>query len=227
MIDPLPGLQVRWAEPSAGIVHPIYTGRDAGQMKSDKGDAMHKFSPAGWQKLESEERRALIPPARTLEKFGLDKGMTFVDVGAGTGFFSREASKIVGKEGRVVAAEMSPEMIEILKRQGVPREVEVLQSGEYSIPLPDSVADLTWLAFVTHETPDVPRFLKEAARVTKQHGKIVIVEWKKQTEERGPAMEERLAQADLRGQLDGYRILGEGSLNASHYYIELEIQKQS
>jgi ubiquinone/menaquinone biosynthesis C-methylase UbiE len=116
-------------------------------------------------------------------------------------------------------------MIEILRQQGVPSEVEVIQSEEYSIPLPDSVADLTWLAFVTHENPDVPRFLKEVARVTKANGKIVILEWKKQNEERGPAMKERLAQDVLREQTKGFRVIREGSLNPSHYYIELEIQK--
>jgi ubiquinone/menaquinone biosynthesis C-methylase UbiE len=186
---------------------------------------MHKFSPGNWQRLESEDRRKLLPPESTLEKFGLNKGMTFVDVGAGTGFFSREASKIVGKGGKIYAAEMSDEMIDILRRQGVPSEVEVIHSAEYSIPLPDSVADLTWLAFVTHENPDVPRLLKEAARVTKANGKIVILEWKKQIEERGPAMEERLAQDALREQTKGLRVIREGSLNPSHYYIELEIQK--
>jgi ubiquinone/menaquinone biosynthesis C-methylase UbiE len=101
----------------------------------------------------------------------------------------------------------------------------VIHSDEYSIPLPDSVADLTWLAFVTHENPDVPRFLTEAARVTKQNGRIIVVEWKKQSEERGPAMEERLAQDILLEQLKGFKVIREGSLNTSHYYIEIEIQK--
>lgn len=188
---------------------------------------MHKFSPANWQRLESEDRRNLISPESTLKKFGLSQGMTFVDVGAGTGFFSREASKIVGKGGKVFAVEMSHEMIDILERQGVPPEVEIVQSKEYSIPLPGSVSDLTWLAFVTHENPDVPRFLKEAARVTKKDGKIVIIEWKKQVEERGPAMEERLAQDVLREQMNEFRVSGEGSLNASHYYMEIEIKKHT
>jgi ubiquinone/menaquinone biosynthesis C-methylase UbiE len=194
-------------------------------MVSETEECMHKFSPANWQRLENDDRRKLIPPESTLEKFGLGQGMTFVDVGAGTGFFSREASKLVGKGGRVFAVEMSHEMIDILRSQGVPTEVEVVRSKEYSIPLPDSVADITWLAFVAHESPDVLRFVKEAARITKGNGKLIIVEWKKQNEERGPAMKERLAQESLREQLHGFQVVREGSLNSSHYYIELEIKK--
>ena len=186
---------------------------------------MHKFTPSDWQRLETDERRKLIPPGETLKKFGLSEKMTFVDIGAGTGFFSREALKIVGKEGRVVALDMSPEMVEFLRAQGVPAGVEVLKSEEYAFPLPESVADVTWASFVTHENPDVPRFLKEAARVTKQGGKVVLVEWKKQQEEIGPPMEERLAEEKLRELSNGFRVTGSGSLNPSHYYIELEIKK--
>jgi len=188
---------------------------------------MHKFSHGNWQRLEGEDRRTLIPPRSTLQRFGLGQGMVFVDVGAGSGFFSREASGIVGLAGKVYAVEISGEMVDILRKQGVPSEVEVVRSEEYTIPIPDSVADLTWMAFVTHENRDVPRFLREAARVTKAGGRVVIVEWKKQVEGRGPALEERLAQDDLRKHLDGLKLLGEGDLNSSHYYIEIEINKIS
>ena len=151
--------------------------------------------------------------------------MTFVDIGAGTGFFSREAATIVGTEGKAIAAEMSPELVEYLRTKGVPETVEVLQSEEYAIPLRTSVADFTWIAFVTHENADLPRFLAEAARITKDGGKIVIVEWKKQEEQFGPPMEERLGEKRLREYLKEFRITGAGSLNPSHYFIELEVKK--
>lgn len=186
---------------------------------------MHKFSPANWQRLESEARRNLIPPEETLRRFGLKSEMTFVDIGAGTGYFSREAARIVGDGGNVFAVEMSPSMIEQMKSLGMPLQVDVIQSEEYAIPLRDSVADLTWLSFVTHENPDVPRLLKEAARVTKGGGRIVIVEWKKQDEEIGPPKEERISQEALRNQVDHLEVIAEGSLNASHYYIEMKVTK--
>jgi ubiquinone/menaquinone biosynthesis C-methylase UbiE len=186
---------------------------------------VHKFPSANWQRLESDERRKLIPPESTLRRFGLRHGMTFLDIGAGTGFFSRGAAKIVGMEGKIIAAEMSEDMIDQMKSIGVPANAEVIRSEEYAIPVNDSVADVTWIAFVTHETPDVPRFIREAARVTKRGGKIVIVDWKKQEEEHGPSREERLSQEMLRTQLGEFSIKAEGSLNPSHYYVEIEVTK--
>ena len=151
--------------------------------------------------------------------------MTFADVGAGTGFFAREASTIVGPKGRVLAVEMSAAMIDQMNAIGVPTNMQIIQSTEYSIPVDDSSADLTWISFVTHETSDVPLFVRDAARITKEGGKIVIVDWKKQDEERGPAKEERLSQEELKKRLMKFKILEEGSLNPSHYYFVIEVRK--
>ena len=186
---------------------------------------MHKFSPENWQRLEGEERKKLLPAEEILRRFGLSEGMTFLDVGAGTGYFSRAATTIVGKKGKVLAADMSAAMVELLKGNGLPPHVEVIQSEEYSIPVPDSVADVSWLALVTHENPEILRFVREVARATKRGGTIVIVEWKKQDEEHGPPMAERLDQKELRRTLGDLKVVDEGSLNASHYYIEIEVTK--
>jgi ubiquinone/menaquinone biosynthesis C-methylase UbiE len=181
---------------------------------------MHKFSPDNALRLERQERYALIPPEPTLQKLGLTTGMTMLDVGAGTGFFSRAAASIVGPKGRVVAVDMSHEMLAHLRQAGVPGNVEVLLSGEYEIPLPAATADMSFVAFVAHETQDLKRFLAELARVTKPTGTMAIVEWKKQTEERGPAEEERLDRHVLVEHLRALSYTCQvEDLNSSHYSV--------
>lgn len=184
---------------------------------------MHKFEPGSAARLERPERYQLIPPAETLRKIGLQAGMTFVDIGAGTGFFSRAAAEIVGPAGRVFAADIAPGMLEFMASQGVPPNMTTLLSSEYEVPVSDGIADMTFMGFVTHETPDLRRFVGEAARVTRPGGKIVAVDWKKQSEEHGPPEGERLAEEDFLSQLAGnYTILEHGALNASHYFAILQ-----
>jgi len=220
------GLSPSVDEPFSGFQHQIkHRGRNEEIARSLRNYSMHKFSPQNLQSLENDERYELLPPGETLRDAGLKEGMTFVDVGAGSGYFTRAAAEIVGGKGRVFAVEMSPEMIGILKQKGIGENVKILASKEYEIPIEDTLADLTLLAFVTHENADIRRFIGEAARVTKDNGRILILEWKKQTEELGPPMEERLGQADLRGFLRDYKILEEGSLNRSHYYVVVEANK--
>ncbi len=179
---------------------------------------MHKFSPSGAERLERPERHQLIPPAETLRRFSLGPGMHFLDAGAGTGFFSRAASTVVGPAGHVYAAEMSAEMLEAFKRYGVPPNVSLVQSREYEIPLPAGIADLALLAFVLHENVEGRRLLNEVLRLVKTGGKLVILEWKKQQEENGPPMEERLGEDELDQILRPYRVIDRGELNGSHYY---------
>jgi len=182
---------------------------------------MHKFSPDRASGLESDDRRTLIPPNDTLSRFGLKEGMVLADIGAGTGYFSRAGADIVGPHGRVYAAEMSERMVDFFRSSGIPPNVELLRSDEYDTHIPDGVADLTLIAFVMHENSDKPRLLHEARRITKPGGKIAIVEWKKQQEELGPPMEERLGLEELTSVLRPSGILEQGDLNSSHYYVLL------
>ncbi len=182
---------------------------------------MHKFSPQHFERLENPERYKLLQPDHTLRKLGLGPGMTFADIGAGTGFFSRAASAIVGEQGTVFAFDMSKEMLDILKVNGTPANMKVLLSDEYALPLPDDTADFTLLSTVLHENTDPQRLLAEAARVTKSSGKIVIIEWKKQKEEIGPPESERLALEALLPHVSSFHVLEQGDLTASHYYLTL------
>jgi ubiquinone/menaquinone biosynthesis C-methylase UbiE len=184
---------------------------------------MHKFSPDKASILEDDARYVLLQPEKTLRRFGLREGMTFVDVGAGTGFFSRAASNIVGEKGTVYAADISSEMLDAFRRIKVPNNVQLLQSNEYEIPVPPAQADFVLFAFVLHETEDIPRFLKEAMRLMKPDGCIAIIEWKKQEEEYGPSMEERLSKNDLLSQCKGFTLLSSAYLNPSHYSCILQV----
>jgi ubiquinone/menaquinone biosynthesis C-methylase UbiE len=181
---------------------------------------MHKFSPDNALRLERAERYELIPPEPTLRQLGLTAGMTLIDIGAGTGFFARAASSIVGPTGKVYAADMSIEMLAHFRHQGTPSNVEVIHSGEYDIPLPDASADMSFIAFVAHETPDLPRFLREVVRLTKPSGTIAIVEWKRQSEEHGPPEKERLDQHVLVDRLSALSLVCQtADLNSSHYSV--------
>ncbi len=55
----------------------------------------HKFNVKDMQKLDSPERRKILPPEETLIKIGLNKNQIFIDIGCGIGYFSIPASKLL------------------------------------------------------------------------------------------------------------------------------------
>jgi ubiquinone/menaquinone biosynthesis C-methylase UbiE len=151
-----------------------------------------RFDPAQFDRLESPERRKAMSPERLLRKLGLTRGMVFVDVGAGTGFFSLPAAALVGPLGKVYALDVEPSMLERLRAKGPPPWLEAVQCGEKRLPLKESIADRVFACFVLHETEDPAAFLKEMGRVAKPRVPIVVVEWAKRRQPEGPPFGERL-----------------------------------
>ena len=64
--------------------------------------------------LDNGIRRYLQNPQKILRPY-INEGMTVLDVGCGPGFFSIEMARMVGKSGRVIAADMQEGMLQIIK----------------------------------------------------------------------------------------------------------------
>ncbi len=182
---------------------------------------MHKFNPQHIHKLMSEDRAMEIRPESLLRKAGLKRGGVFVDAGCGPGFFTMPGAAIVGGAGKVYALDTQAEMLDALKERRPPRFVVPLKCDESALPVADCEADLALLAYMLHETVDKRRFLREVLRILKTNGKLVIIDWKRIKEDKGPPIEERLTELDvaIHVRSAGFEKVSVRSLNASHYMI--------
>jgi ubiquinone/menaquinone biosynthesis C-methylase UbiE len=156
------------------------------------------FNHSLMAKLDSPERKKILPPDVVLKKLAVLSGETVVDVGAGTGYFAMPATELVGPGGRVIAVDASREMADELGRRTAASglaNLEIVCSEEYAFGVASNTADLVLLATVLHEVDDKPRFLAEAKRVLKPGGRIGIVEWQAVETGRGPGLAERVAPA--------------------------------
>ena len=180
----------------------------------------HKFKPQNWERLLSASRRALLNPDRFLALLDIPPGSVVADLGAGPGFFTVPLARCVGPSGRVHALDVSSEMVEHLNAQHLPPQVEVLLSGETTLPLETASIDLALLAFVLHELDHPQAFLMEVRRIIKPSGRLVVLEWVPQVEELGPPIGERIsADVSARTLSDaGFVVSTTGIANASNYY---------
>ncbi|WP_457101598.1 class I SAM-dependent methyltransferase [Microbacterium sp. P5_E9] len=96
-------------------------------------------------------------------------GRDVVDVGAGTGLFTR---LLVGRDRTVTAVEPSERMLGEL-RTALPEVVALQGSGE-RMPLPDRSADVVAFAQAWHWV-DVPAASTEVARVLRPGGRLGLV----------------------------------------------------
>lgn len=93
-----------------------------------------------------------------------------VDVGAGIG---GPARRLIDRGFRVVAVEPSPAMIAV-GRDRLPPLTYVQAVGE-AMPLPDTSFDAATVLYVLHHCDDPEELLREAKRVVRPGGRIVVV----------------------------------------------------
>ena len=181
----------------------------------------HKIDPAKWERLVSEERRALLDPEGFLDRLAVRPGDRVADLGAGPGFFTLPLAERVGPAGRVYALDVSAEMLDRLRARNPPEQVEIVQSEESRLPLATGAVGLALLAFVLHELHDPPAFLAEVRRILAPGGRLVVLEWTPREEEMGPPLAERLPRGESRRRLEaaGFEIAEEGEPNTSNYFL--------
>lgn len=182
---------------------------------------MHKFDPKKIDRLMSKEREQELDPEGLLRLCGLKEDDIFADIGSGPGFFSIPAARIVGPYGVVFAIDTQEEMLLHLRDADPAQNIILLKSDEDSIPLADGEVDFALIAFVLHEAADTKSFLKEVKRIIRPEGTLVVIDWVKKAEEKGPPLEERIDVADAVSLLTlaGFSSVTPGPLTQSHYKI--------
>lgn len=188
----------------------------------------HKFDPKKFTKLDSPERRKLLPPEAVIEKIELNEGQKVVDIGCGIGYFTFPMARVVGENGFVYGVDISEEMINEAKRRYSSMEIvslnniKFIQSKENIVPLENDIADVVFMANVFHELDEPDNLLKEIKRILKQNGKLVIVEWKKEEMEMGPPLHHRKTKEEISNTIigNGYDYLEVFEIPPAHILIE-------
>jgi ubiquinone/menaquinone biosynthesis C-methylase UbiE len=148
-----------------------YKGREIAQTMHYRG--------APWltrDNREQEERCSLL-----LANLGVKPGMTVCDMGCGNGFYSVQLGKMVGPEGRVLAVDIQPQMLEMLKERAAEAGLENIEPvlGQLHDPkLPAGKIDLILMVDVYHEFSHPEHMLVAMREALAPGGVIVLTEYR-------------------------------------------------
>lgn len=111
--------------------------------------------------------------ARALRRHGLEKGMSLLDTGSGTGALAMNAQEGVGSEGRVIALDPSKGMLAEARGNGV--ETTIMGLAE-SIPFNDGQFDMVTMGYALRHVADLEQTFAEYRRVLRPGGKVLLLE---------------------------------------------------
>jgi len=119
----------------------------------------------------------------TLERAGVRRGQSVLDIAGGTGDLTLKFSQLVGPSGRVVLADINASMLNVgrdkLLDHGVGGNVEYVQANAECLPFADNTFDCITIAFGLRNVTDKDAALASMARVLKPGGRLLVLEFSK------------------------------------------------
>lgn len=134
-------------------------------------------------------------PKGTLIRAGLREGNVIADFGSGSGAYSIEAGKLAGNSGKVYSIDIQKDLLSHVNnnaREAGLSNVETIWGDvevEGGTSLREDMIDCVIISNLLFQTEDKEELLKEARRILKPGGKLLLVDWKESFGNMGPTKE--------------------------------------
>src|SRR5690606_6285561 len=141
---------------------------------------------ARWSTEEARDR--LNEAEQVMDLAGIKPGMTVADIGAGEGYYTIRLANRVGKEGRVVAQDIVPEVRDQLATRVVRERLDNV-SVRLGLPadprLPEASFDRVLMVHMYHEIESPYEFLWRLRPSLTPDGQVIVVDADRPTEHHG------------------------------------------
>ena len=121
-------------------------------------------------------------PVKNLRALGLRENNIVADLGAGTGYYSIAAGRIVTM-GKVYAVEIVKDFLTTIKNKVTEahlNNVEILWGDIEKIggtKIGNNIADAVIASNVLFQVEDKNKFIEEVKRILKENGKVLLIDW--------------------------------------------------
>ena len=132
------------------------------------------------ERFEGESREIFKHRERIAETVGLKPGMVVADIGAGTGFFTTMFADAVGPTGKVVAVDITPEFIELIRSRAREKNLSNVQTvlcAEDSVNLPPDSIDVAFVCDTYHHFEYPRSTLRSIYEALRPGGELIIVDF--------------------------------------------------
>ncbi|HOW60579.1 MAG TPA: class I SAM-dependent methyltransferase [Candidatus Moranbacteria bacterium] len=165
-----------------------------------------------------------LDPGAIVKQLEIKRGSIVADFGCGPGYFSIPFAKIIGEDGKVYALDVLPQALEAVaakaKNYGINNIItsRVNLEKENGSKMEANSLDWVILKDMLFQNQKKDIIIKEAYRVLKNNGQIMVVEWNQNDSTVGPESELRIAENDLKKMFSDHGFLIGKNINAGDFH---------
>ncbi len=142
-------------------------------------------------------------PQKIIDNLKIKTGSKIADFGSGSGFFTIPLARKVGEKGVIYALDVLPSALESIESQSHTFGLEniiikrVDLTKEKGSGLSNESVDWVILKDVLFQNQEKKQMLKEAFRILKKGGSVLIMEWNENNFAMGPDIKKRVSVEEL------------------------------
>ncbi len=141
----------------------------------------HVMGPGGILWLDRAERETEEQPQRVIDALEIQPGHTVADLGAGSGYYSFRIAPLVGPNGKVLAVDIEPAMLEVIAQRARREQVAnvaTVRSSAQDPNLPARSVDLLFMVDVYHELEYPYEVMTKVRAALKPGGRVALIEYR-------------------------------------------------
>ncbi len=177
-------------------------------------------------------KTALFDIKDILSRMGIGEKQWVAELGCGNfGFFVFPLARLIGKYGKVYAVDiLKPTLQEInrkAKMENLSQVVTVWSNLEIfrATNIPVSSLDNAFLINILHQSNKREEIIREATRLLKRGGQLLIIEWKSTDVPFGPKSKHRVKIEDIKNIITRLGLSIKNNFEAGPYHYGLILKK--
>ena len=170
-------------------------------------------------------------PEKIVSGFGIREGMKVADFGSGAGYFTILLGQRVGADGKVFALDIQESALDNVRVKAKAAGLENVETVRGNLEvlggssLEDSSQDMVLLANILFQSEQKADIVKEAVRVLKSEGFLVVIDWKRTAGGFGPPDNLRTDEIAMRSLVLGEGLVLENEIDVGQFHYGMKFKK--